>query len=172
MTQQMSIESDVLEPNVLIVDGAPELSLLGKRIELLRIERGLSKQALARRAGTSRQQLWRVMTGKSELTSSLCLRLSEVLRIDPRTLRDPAIAVHPLSFGIGTSVPSAPPDLDAWLADPDHLVRALSAMPTGPHGRLLRLDVVAVVEHRVREAGLAVPAHFNEIRRRLVTGEL
>lgn len=168
----MSIESDLLEPDVLVVDGAPELSLLGKRIELLRIERGLSKQALARRAGTSRQQLWRVMTGKSELTSSLCLRLSEVLRVDPRTLRDPSVAAHPLGFPEGFTTFSAPPELETWLADPDHLVRTLSAMPTGPHGRLLRLDVVAVVEQRAREAGLPVPTHLNEIRRRLVTGEL
>ena len=52
-------------------DGAAELTSLGKRLEILRIERGLSKQKLARHAGTSRQQLWRVMTGKSELTNSL-----------------------------------------------------------------------------------------------------
>lgn len=168
----MSIESDLLEPDVLLVDGAPELSLLGKRIELLRIERGLSKQALARRAGTSRQQLWRVMTGKSELTSSLCLRLSDVLRVDPRTLRDPSVVLNPLGFPDGMSAMISPPELAVWLGDPDHLVRVLSVMPTGPHGRLLRLDVVAVVEHRAREAGLPVPAHLNEIRRRLVTGEL
>lgn len=167
MTQQMSIESDAL-----VVGGAPELSLLGKRIELLRIERGLSKQALARRAGTSRQQLWRVMTGKSELTSSLCLRLAEVLRIDPRTLRDPAVAVNPLTFVQGAISPPPPPGLDAWVADPDHLVRALTALPGGPHGRMLRLDLVAMVEQRAREAGVAIPAHLNEIRRRLVTGEL
>jgi transcriptional regulator with XRE-family HTH domain len=166
----MSIEADAL-----LIDGAPELSLLGKRIELLRIERGLSKQAVARRAGTSRQQLWRVMTGKSELTSSLCLRLSEVLRVDPRTLRDTGVSVQPLTFVAG-AMPSAPvaspPSLDAWLADPEHLVRALSAMPGGPHGRMLRLDVVAAVEQRAREAALSVPPHVNEIRRRLVTGEL
>src|SRR4051812_29910993 len=64
----------------------PRLSLLGKRIELLRVERGLSKQILARSAGTSRQQLWRVMTGKSELTTTLCARLAAVLDVDSRTL--------------------------------------------------------------------------------------
>ena len=68
--------------------GFPELTALGKRIELLRIERGLSKQRLARAAGTSRQQLWRVMTGKSELTVALCHRLAEVLQVDSRSLRD------------------------------------------------------------------------------------
>jgi DNA-binding transcriptional regulator YiaG len=36
--------------------GFPELTSLGKRIEVLRIGRGLSKQRLARFAGTSRQQ--------------------------------------------------------------------------------------------------------------------
>jgi transcriptional regulator with XRE-family HTH domain len=69
-------------------DGMPELTPLGKRLELLRIERRLSKSVLAQRAGTSRQQLWRVMTGKSELTGSLCARLADVLEIDSRVLRD------------------------------------------------------------------------------------
>src|SRR5688572_15410596 len=69
--------------------GLPELTPLGRQLEALRLERGLSKQALARHAGTSRQQLWRVMTGKSELTGSLCERLAEVLEIDSRALRHP-----------------------------------------------------------------------------------
>ena len=64
-------------------EGAPELTSLGKRLEILRIERGISKQHLARYAGTSRQQLWRVMTGKSELTSSLKERLAGALSVDP-----------------------------------------------------------------------------------------
>ena len=66
--------------------GAPELTSLGKQLEILRIERGISKQRLARHAGTSRQQLWRVMTGKSELTSSLRERLAGALSVDPSIL--------------------------------------------------------------------------------------
>src|SRR3954467_11513662 len=62
-------------------NGAPELTDLGKRIEVLRIERGISKQHLARFADTSRQQLWRVMTGKSELTGTLRARLSDALGV-------------------------------------------------------------------------------------------
>jgi len=69
-----------------IPEGAPELTALGKRLEFLRIERGISKQHLARHAGTSRQQLWRVMTGKSELTSSLKERLAGALSVDPSEL--------------------------------------------------------------------------------------
>src|SRR5690349_25025928 len=83
--QHMSTDGENSELNVA---GAPELTPLGKRIELLRLERRMSKRVLAQRAGTSRQQLWRVMTGKSELTSSLCARLSEVLETDSRLLRD------------------------------------------------------------------------------------
>src|SRR5829696_10398746 len=67
-------------------EGAPELTSLGKRLEILRIERGISKQHLARYAGTSRQQLWRVMTGKSELTSSLRDRLAGALSVEPGML--------------------------------------------------------------------------------------
>ena len=62
------------------------LSALRMRLEMLRLARGPSKQQLAQSAGTSRQQLWRVMTGKSELTSSLCVRLASVLDVASRTL--------------------------------------------------------------------------------------
>src|SRR5687767_1654241 len=67
-------------------EGAPELTALGKRLEILRIERGVSKQRLARHAGTSRQQLWRVMTGKSELTTALRERLASALAVEPTDL--------------------------------------------------------------------------------------
>src|SRR5437868_14098616 len=66
--------------------GFPELTALGKRIEVLRIGRGLSKQHLARFAGTSRQQLWRVMTGKSELTDALRQRLAQALEVETSAL--------------------------------------------------------------------------------------
>ena len=62
--------------------GAAELTALGKRIQILRIERGRSKQQLARDARTSRQQLWRVMTGKSELTTALRDRLAAAFSVD------------------------------------------------------------------------------------------
>ena len=76
MSTEVLLESSLPE-------GAPELTALGKRLEILRIERGISKQHLARHAGTSRQQLWRVMTGKSELTSSLKERLAGALSVEP-----------------------------------------------------------------------------------------
>ena len=79
MSTQALLESTLPE-------GVPELTMLGKRLEILRIERGISKQHLARYAGTSRQQLWRVMTGKSELTSSLKERLAGALSVDPSLL--------------------------------------------------------------------------------------
>src|SRR3954466_5974885 len=69
-----------------LTEGAPELTQLGKRLEILRIERGISKQHLARHAGTSRQQLWRVMTGKSDITSSLKERLAGALSVEPSML--------------------------------------------------------------------------------------
>ncbi len=158
--------------SLLVSDGAPELSLLGKRIELLRIDRGLSKQALARRAGTSRQQLWRVMTGKSELTGSLCLRLSEVLQADPRTLRDPAVVVQPLTFHENRPAPVPPTTLEAWLADPDHVVRSLGTLPGGESARVLRLDLLDAAERRARLAGISIPVQLHELRRRVVAGEL
>src|SRR5215203_2725872 len=79
---------------------APELTALGKRIEMLRIERGISKQHLARFAGTSRQQLWRVMTGKSELTSSLKERLAGALSVDPSMLSLASASSPTHTFGL------------------------------------------------------------------------
>src|SRR6185295_613789 len=79
MSTQALLESTLPE-------GVPELTTLGKRLEILRIERGISKQHLALYAGTSRQQLWRVMTGKSKLTSSLKARLAGALSVDPSLL--------------------------------------------------------------------------------------
>lgn len=155
-----------------LADGAPELSVLGKRIELLRIERGLSKQALARRAGTSRQQLWRVMTGKSELTGSLCLRLAEVLQADPRALRDPNVVVQPLTIVDATSHSTPPATFGAWLREPEHLIRTLATLPTDGVGRALRLSVIDAVERRARELSVALPTHVVDMRRRLVTGEV
>src|SRR3954471_2168503 len=79
----MSTSSPKPDPEAV---GFPELTTLGKRIEVLRIGRGLSKQHLARFAGTSRQQLWRVMSGKSELTDALRQRLAVALQVDSTAL--------------------------------------------------------------------------------------
>src|SRR5512132_4174854 len=123
-------------------DGFPELSVLGKRIELLRIERGMSKQRLARAAGTSRQQLWRVTTGKSELTSSLCQRLADVLHIDARLLRGEPL--EPEAEGLrelaaaASRVPPAASDLADYVATEHHLVRTLETLPGGPSGERLK----------------------------------
>jgi plasmid maintenance system antidote protein VapI len=53
---------------------------------MLRLERGISKLSLARSTGASRQQLWRVMTGRSALTRSLAGQLGVVLGVTPDEL--------------------------------------------------------------------------------------
>src|SRR6478672_11815710 len=106
-------------------EGVPELTPLGKRLEILRIERGVSKQRLARHARTSRQQLWRVMTGKSELTSSLRDRLASALAVEPGELFSIAQVRQPgmgRAFGFPPTLPAAAPTLTEYLADPTHLV--------------------------------------------------
>src|SRR5437763_5512880 len=85
------------EPKSVQESGFPELTDLGKRIEMLRIERGLSKQYLARYAGTSRQQLSRVMTGKPELTGGLRSRLADALNV--AALEFDSNAARPSSTG-------------------------------------------------------------------------
>src|SRR6476620_7988537 len=115
-------------------EGAPELTSLGKRLEILRIERGISKQHLARHAGTSRQQLWRVMTGKSELTSSLKERLAGALSVDPAMLTATSASSTSQTFGLTAAVSSAlarrsAPTIAAYLADSTHLTATLGSLP-------------------------------------------
>src|SRR5215216_4282490 len=105
--------------------GAPELTELGKRIEMLRIDRGISKQHLARFADTSRQQLWRVMTGKSELTFALRSRIAEALKVPPAELDGLAPATRSMSV-----LPTAPArDLAAYLEDTAAIALTLSTLP-------------------------------------------
>ena len=155
--------------------GFPELTALGKRIEMLRIERGLSKQLLARGAGTSRQQLWRVMTGKSELTMTLGHRLADVLQVDLRRLRDgdgmPVGGWSAVSTSGGAVQVTVSADtLAVFLADPAHLERAIGHLPGDAHGRRLKLALLDALEAEANGAGLALSASHAEIRTRVVAG--
>src|SRR3954469_22363340 len=97
--------------------GVPEFTELGKRIEMLRIERGLSKQHLARHAGTSRQQLWRVMTGKSELTLPLRTRLAEAVAVATFELDNTESLSE--STTLAALAAATPATFDAYARDPD-----------------------------------------------------
>jgi transcriptional regulator with XRE-family HTH domain len=160
--------------------GFPELSALGKRIEMLRIERGMSKQRLAREAETSRQQLWRVMTGKSDLTASLCHRLAEVLQVDTRTLRGgvppggSAAAPVPAS-----SVPAAGSEREAearvdfarYATNVALLERTLATLPADDAGGRLKRELLNCVEEVARDEGLRLPNAFFALRGRVINGE-
>ena len=164
-------------------EGVPELTSLGKRLEILRIERGISKQRLARHAGTSRQQLWRVMTGKSELTGSLRDRLAGVLSVDPSLLSASAGASRSQTFGLVANLtspftePSAasspmPPSIAAFLGDSAHLTATLHTLPPGDAGRRLKRALLNALEDLAVEAAQPLPADFSDIRRRVLSGEL
>ena len=162
-------------------EGAPELTSLGKRLEILRIERGISKQHLARYAGTSRQQLWRVMTGKSELTSSLKERLAGALSVDPSMLSAASQAAPSQTFGLtavvtstlqGAASAAAAPSLAAFLADSAHLTATLRTLPEGDAGRRLKRALLNALEDLSVDTASALPADFPEIRRRVLAGEL
>jgi transcriptional regulator with XRE-family HTH domain len=160
----------------LLPEGAPELTTLGKRLEILRIERGVSKQRLARHAGTSRQQLWRVMTGKSELTSSLRERLATALAVEPRTLssdRSPAPSAPRFgsAFGFPPTLPASAPTLADYLLDASLLTATLRTLPSGDGGRRLKRALLNAVEDLAVEAGQALPLDYSEIRRQVLAGE-
>jgi DNA-binding XRE family transcriptional regulator len=163
-------------------EGAPELTSLGKRLEFLRIERGISKQHLAKHAGTSRQQLWRVMTGKSELTSSLKERLAGALSVDPSILSAASPVPQSHTFGLVATVTSpfsppapgdsTPPTIADYLSDPSLLTATLRTLPSGDSGRRLKRALLNALEDLAVEASHALPPDYSEIRRGVLAGEL
>ena len=163
----MEVEPQIAEGG----SGFPELTHLGKRIEMLRIERGLSKQHLARYAGTSRQQLWRVMTGKSELTGTLRSRLADVLNVTVLEF-DMGVA-RAATTGItrtGRTAPSV--DFAQYLGDPASITRTLGTMPGGDIGRSLKRRLLDSIEDVALGSGAVLDAQFFDLRRRVLSGEL
>ena len=163
----------------LMAEGVPELTQLGKRLEILRIERGVSKQRLARHASTSRQQLWRVMTGKSELTSSLRDRLAFALSVEPASLSSsggPATSMagerFGSAFGFPPALPSTAPSVSEYLVDAQHLAATIRTLPSGDGGRRLKRALLNAVEDLAVEAGQALPLDYSEIRRRVLAEEM
>jgi transcriptional regulator with XRE-family HTH domain len=161
------MESD---PQIAGESGFPELTDLGKRIEMLRIERGLSKQFLARFAGTSRQQLWRVMTGKSELTGALRSRLADALSVSP--LEFDMNGSRPTVSGPGYVSAGASLQFPSYLSDPAAIAHTLSTMPTGDTGRALKRRLLDALEDMALGAGVALDARFFDLRRRVLSGDL
>lgn len=155
----------------LLPAGAPELTELGKRIEKLRIDRGLSKQHLARHAGTSRQQLWRVMTGKSELSGGLRSRLAEALGV-------PALAgalVEPVNEASAPTISTtnaATNLFTVYLSDASAVARTLATIPSGADGRRLKRRLLDALEDEAIARGVELDPAFFDVRRRVLAGEL
>ena len=148
------------------VISSPELTELGKRIEMLRIERGLSKQYLAKFAGTSRQQLWRVMTGKSPLTLALRGRLATVLNVSTLDVGTTN------SLTLSGSALSRPTDFRAYASDPDAIARTLASMPTGDRGRALKRRLLDAIEDAALDERCTLHPRFFDLRRMVLNGRL
>lgn len=152
--------------------GSPELTPLGKRLEIMRVERGVSKQRLARRAGTSRQQLWRLMTGRAELTPSLRERLALALGVDPSQLSGQVASAPDHASHTLAGAPATTPTSSEFLSDTSWLTATLRTLPAGDEGRRLKRALLDAVEDLATEAGRALPADFAEIRRGVLGGEV
>lgn len=151
----------------LLPAGAPELTELGKRIEKLRIDRGLSKQHLARHAGTSRQQLWRVMTGKSEMSGGLSARLAEVLGVSALAgQRDDQTPTVTMTTRL------LPDPFAGYLGDAAAVARTLATIPAGPDGRRVKRRLLDALEDESISRGIELHPAFFDLRRRVLAGEL
>jgi len=156
--------------------GFPGLTPLGKHIEVLRIGRGLSKQHLARFAGTSRQQLWRVMTGKSELTDALRLRLAHALQVETAALTPDATGKAVSSATSRATSRAVPPaigiSLETYLSAPALAERTLRTLPNGEAARELKRAILTVLEDLAIQHHIALPGEFFDLRRRVLADEL
>ena len=155
--------------------GAAELTPLGKRIEILRIERGRSKQQLARHAGTSRQQLWRVMTGKSELTTALSDRLAAALAVDVALIvHGESTTTGALAFATSATAAAGGSTISVsdYLTEPHHLAVTLRTLPSGDGGRRLKRALLNALEDLAVETSRALPIDYSDIHRRVLAGEL
>jgi transcriptional regulator with XRE-family HTH domain len=172
----MSTEPDSAFP---LQEGLVELTPVGKQIEMLRIQRGISKQHLARFAGTSRQQLWRVITGKSELTSSLRHRLADALHVDaasigvalssPATTRTTSADLAPV---VSHQFDPSAVDFPTFVADPGRLRQTLQLLPKGQSGRRVKRALMDALEELAVEHVIPLSSEFFELRREVVNGEL
>jgi transcriptional regulator with XRE-family HTH domain len=157
-----------------LLEGAPEFTELGKRIEMIRVERGLSKQHLARFAGTSRQQLWRVMTGKCELTSTLKVRLADALQVPTLELDGPVARARTRtrSTTLSAAPIEPPPDAASFLRDRRAIARPPATTPGGDDGRALKRKLLDALEDFAVANGHPLDARFFELRRQVIAGQL
>jgi transcriptional regulator with XRE-family HTH domain len=157
-----------------LFEGAPEFTELGKRIETIRVQRGLSKQHLARFAGTSRQQLWRVMTGKCELTMALKLRLADALQVPTLDLDGSGTHTRAAtrSTTLASAAPEAPVNLTSYLRERRAIARTLATMPAGDDGRALKRRFLDALEDFALANGHSLDSRFFDLRRRVMAGQL
>ena len=160
-------------------EAASDLTALGRRLEFLRIDRGLSKQRLASRAHASRQQIWRVMTGKSELTGALRERLASALDVDSSLLTGSATtSSHVTSVSSArplraaeTAMPAAV-TLHDYVSDSVHLTATLATLPMGDGGHRLKRALLTALDDLAIDSASTLPPDFAEIRRRVLAGDL
>jgi transcriptional regulator with XRE-family HTH domain len=163
--------------------GFPEFGELGHIIENRRIARRLTKRALAHYIGISRQQLWRIMTGKSELTPVLQARLAEILDMDARALAAAGNGApgHAGEDGAGPAAGAGTPrrpslEVDEhlsfadYIADRDAIVRTFRTLPMSAEGRWLKRALLNAIEDLAAERDIEVPAVVFELRREVIGG--
>lgn len=167
MSERLSSDSGISSPHGEELVG---LTPLGKQLEILRIERGVSKQHLARYASTSRQQLWRVMTGKSDLTNGMRVRLASALGVQPTTLGTMS------SVSEATSVRARPaaeaPTFARYVADMEAVAGTLRSLPADEGGRRLKRALLNAIEDASTDLERALPSGLSELRRQVLAGEL
>lgn len=156
------------------------LTELGQRIEDLRRAAGLNTQGLARKAAMSRQHLWRISTGRTDVETGDVVRIARALGVapsellpdlgagqwEPETDRDAAAA------GSGDEPTPAGRELEAFMSNMERIVHLLSNSSGGDITQAVKIGLLNGIEQVARETGNKLPPEYGEIRRRVINGEL
>jgi hypothetical protein len=132
------------------------------------------------------------MTGKSELTSSLCARLSEVLETDSRILRDIDRPSHDGALSPsrlrtaesrqrnGNDANGHPAGdegerfcetLEEYVSSPSGLERTFDTLPKTDDGRRLKRVLLDAIEDIAMARSLKLPQSLFDVRRSIVNAD-
>ena len=111
------------------------------------------------------------MTGKSELTASLKLRLAGALACETDVIAAPSGRSDSTCETLSHAV-RAPMTVSDYLTDANHIATTLRTLPVCDEGRRLKRALLHTLENLAAEAGRELPPDYSEIRRQVNAGEI
>lgn len=125
------------------------MRIMSNRIKEWRLKRGLSMQALAERAGTSRQQIHKLERGERRLTEDWMRRVAVILDCAPADLLSPAFDGQSEPGARALAEPRAAIDIGAMQPvnfDRGDPIPVYASAQGGPDGTILAYEPIEFVD--------------------------